>query len=151
MIFDFSLLMASEEKKHTSPDTDEIIKPIGRGSYGKVLLVKHFGEILARKEVKYNPENASTIYDTIHEIEVLKGLYYKNIIELKDYYIDTEKNKIYIYTKYYEKGDLWKIIDEKKEKGEVFSIEVYFYLNLLFIGNDELYDGFNKWIDVSSK
>lgn len=120
--------MSTEENNYTLPDRDAIAKLIGLGGYSKVTLVKHECKILARKEVNYNNENARKVDDTIHEIEVLKELKHENIVELEDYYIDNGKNIIYIYTKYYERGDLCGIIKEKKEKREDFSFDVYIYI-----------------------
>lgn len=122
-------IMSSEEINYTLPDTDEVVDFIEKGGYGKVCLVKHEGRILARKEVEYSSENASKVDDTIHEIEVLKGLKHTNIVEINDYYIDTEKNIIYIYTEYCEKGDLLGIVDEKRGKKENFSFVVFFQSN----------------------
>lgn len=117
--------MSSEEGNYTLPDLDEVIKFIGKGGYGKVNLILQDYQIFARKEVAYDLKNIQNVDRTIGEIEVLKGLKHKNIVELKDSYIDLDKKIIYIYTKYYEKGDLWKVIDDKKKKKESFSFVVY--------------------------
>lgn len=135
--------MASEERNYIHPDLDKINKSIGRGGFGEVLLVKHEGKKLARKGVKYNNKNESELSITIYEIEILKELKHKNVVEFKDYYIDTEKNAIYIYTEYYEKGDLLGVIHKKKKRSEYFSFDVFIYLNLIFLGNNELYKGFD--------
>lgn len=124
--------MSSEDINYTLPDADEMVEFIEKGGYGKVCLVKHEGSTLARKEVKYSSENASKVDDAIHEIEVLKGLKHTNVIDIKDYYIDTEKNIIYIYTEYFENGDLFGKIREKRRKNEDFSFVVLFYLVLFF-------------------
>lgn len=122
---------------------DKINQSIGRGGFGEVLLVKHEGKKLARKGVKYNNKDESELSITIYEIEILKELKHKNVVEFKDYYIDTEKNAIYIYTEYYEKGDLLGVIHKKKKRSEYFSFDVFIYLNLIFLGNNELYKGFD--------
>lgn len=114
------------------PNFDEIIDFIDRGTCGKVYLVKHFGEILARKGVRFNSREIKRV---TCEVSKLKELQQKNRVEWKDFYIDTDKNAVYIYTKYYKKGNLLKMINEKKEKKEDFSFDVFFFLNILFIGD----------------
>lgn len=58
--------MASEEKNYINPGADAIIKCIGSGAYGKVLLDRYDCKIL-----EYKPESASRVDDTIHEILVI--------------------------------------------------------------------------------
>lgn len=121
------------------PNFDEIIDFIDRGTCGKVYLVKHFGEILARKDVRFNSREIKRV---TCEVSKLKELQQKNRVEWKDFYIDTIKNTVYIYTKYYKNGDLLKMINEKKEKKEDFSFDVFFFLNILFIGDRKFYNRF---------
>lgn len=114
--------MSSDEIIYSVPETDEILASIGEGGLGKVNLVRHFGEILARKEVKFNSKE---IENKFSELDLVKMLKHKSVVGLEDYFIDIDKMTIYIYTKYYEKGDLCKIIDGKKEEREDFSFYVF--------------------------
>lgn len=110
--------MQADKINYIVPNFDEIIDFIDRGTCGKVYLVKHFGEILARKDVRFNNREIKRV---TCEVSKLKELQHKNRVEWKDFYIDTDKNTVYIYTKYYKKGNLLKMINEKKEKKEKFS------------------------------
>lgn len=81
--------MLYEENNYTFPNLDEIIKLIGEGGYGKVILVRHEGRILARKEVRYNANNESAVNHAIHEIDILQNLHHGNVVE----YVFLHKNK----------------------------------------------------------
>lgn len=70
--------MSTEEINYTQPDLDEIVDYISKGGFGKICLVLHDGEILARKEVVR--KNAGNVGLTINEIEILKGLKHKNVV-----------------------------------------------------------------------
>lgn len=82
--------MSSEENNYRIIDTDKYLETIGAGGYGKIFLYEHDGETLARKEVTYDCKNLNNVDDTIREIDLLKEFKHKNVVELKDYYIDTE-------------------------------------------------------------
>lgn len=122
--------MSTEDINYTISGKDVCIKTIAECAYGKVSLVLHNGENLVRKEITYGRKDPNNLDDTVGEIELLKMLDFDNTVEIKDYYIDntSDMNKIYIYAKYYEYGDLRKLIEYKKEKKEDFSRKVYIYL-----------------------
>lgn len=121
--------MSNNRRDGNPAIVDKIIKSIGKGSYGDVLLVKRYDDILARKEVKCNDKSTQIVINRrLHEIDTLKELNNENILKLSSYYIDMDNtDRIYIYTEYYEKGDLWKRISHKKKRVEDFSIGVLFY------------------------
>lgn len=142
--------MSSEEINITHPDEEIAQDLIAKGGFGKVYKDQQNGEIFARKEVIFDRTNPKNVDDTIHEIEILKGLSHTNIIKIKNSYINPDYDKIYIYTKYYERGDLMKLIKEKRKRREDFSLKVYIYVNIYCAGDLLLYARFNKWIEIYS-
>lgn len=103
---------------------DIVIRELGRGGYSKVFLVTHNGMFLARKRIKVR----GSVEDVEKEIKILKDMKNRNILILEDSLYVEAKKKYYIYTEFLESGDLWKIIDKKEEKNEIFTIEVFIYI-----------------------
>lgn len=148
--------MSSEEVNFILPDFDCVLEKLGEGGYGIVCLVEHDGEIVARKVIDFGDtvsvesdgrrtikrglnskaEVSELIEFTMDEIETLKKLKHENIIQLVDSYIDAENYRIYIYSKYCKNGDLRNRIYEKRKKNEDFSLSVYNFMNILYIGDN---------------
>lgn len=102
-------------------ENDDIVcKTLGEGGFGKVLLVEHEGELLARKEIKFARES---IEEAEEEIKILKKLNDRKVLILKDYKIIKSENKCYIYTEYMKNGDLKSLINRRMKMKEDFRIE----------------------------
>lgn len=142
--------MDSKEEEKSHPYNDLIFMKVGEGGYSRVYFVRHNGEELARKDTWFNEVDLNMINEAFDEISTLQMLYHRNIVELKDYYIDIDRKMVYIYSKYYKSGDLWRVVDKKNDKNEDFSIFVYIYIYLLLIGDLQLHERFDRWIEVYS-
>lgn len=110
-------------RNNSNPELDEILKKIERYGCDETYLVLHYGKVLTRKEIKYDTIYNCKLNDTIRELETVKQLNQRNLVEVVDYFINTENNVIYIYIKYHGRGDLWKLIEDSDD----FSIEVHFF------------------------
>ena len=93
-------------------DNYDILKNLGKGSYGSVFKVKHkiTGEIRAMKVIKnILPTNSNKIDNKfLREIQVLKELEHPNIIKIYEYYIDDVNH--YIVTELVTGGELYDTI-----------------------------------------
>lgn len=87
-------------------------------------LVRHKDEVYIRKEVKCFNRSRSFRDKMLSEIKKLKDLNHENIVRVEDVCYDFDKNVIYIYNKYYCKGNLSEKIIEKKKRRENFSLKV---------------------------
>lgn len=102
--------------------TDEKkINIIGKGSFGDVYLVIKNGCELARKDIKANVADMENVK---HEIDLLKTLRDRNIVIYKDDYYDDRIGIYYIYTEYFENGDLFNIIKKQRQCNEDFNERV---------------------------
>lgn len=106
---------------------DIVIGEIGQSRNSKVCLVKHKGELVARKQIKISPKFLKQIKK---EANILKDLIDRHILHYHDILIDESENEIYIYIDYVVYKNLREIIEVKREKGEDFSFEVYVKLNI---------------------
>ena len=96
----------------------KIIKEIGRGGFGRALLVKSVddGELKVAKEIDLTQQSREMRKQAFHEVEILQTLKHSNIIR----YRNCTKNgkKIFILMDYADGGDLDQLIrnQEKKKK-----------------------------------
>jgi len=91
----------------------EVIKDLGKGSFGKVKLVKHSetGELFAMKVMNKNVLRKKRIgtrnllQDVEHEIKVMKLLEHPNIIKLYEVIDSPEYHKLFLRLEYMEGGE----------------------------------------------
>uniref|UniRef100_A0A7S1DII3 Protein kinase domain-containing protein n=1 Tax=Hemiselmis andersenii TaxID=464988 RepID=A0A7S1DII3_HEMAN len=90
----------------------EVIKDLGRGSFGKVKLVRHTdtGELFAMKVMNKNVlrkkrmGTRNLLMDVEHEIKVMKLLDHPNIIKMYEVIDSHEHHKLYLRLEYMEGG-----------------------------------------------
>ena len=93
----------------------EVIKPLGRGTFGQVYKVvqKNTGNIRAMKVIpKNNLKRGFTEDEIEQEINILKNLDHPNIIKLYEFY--TDYDNYYLINEYCSEGGLDEKIDEIK-------------------------------------
>ena len=107
-------LIVSKIKK--SPYTDyTVLKTLGTGSYGKVLLVEHkiTGMKRAMKVIKKSLSfEVSNEEEVLNELNILKKIDHQNVVKIYEYYID-ELN-YYFVTEYCPGGDLFQATQDIK-------------------------------------
>ena len=99
------------------------IRVIGSGSYGTVFQAIYLetNEEVAVKIVSKDNKKPNQITKIKQEVNILKQLKHKNIIEFKNY-IET-KTKLYIIMEYIENGTLKNLIDIRKTANVFFTDE----------------------------
>ena len=103
------LLISKVEKNPFNYYT--VIKELGKGSYGKVLLVSHkiTGAIRAMKIInKIDDGFENNDEEVLNEINILKKIDHKNIIKIFEFYIDD--NNYYLVTEYCKGGELFALL-----------------------------------------
>lgn len=100
------------------------IKEIGRGGYSIVRLVEMNGVKLARKEIDMSKMTQEDINSTNSEIKLLSELRDRCVLIYKENKYDEKNKKYYIYTEYFENGDLYHLIHDDKTNGEYFDEKV---------------------------
>ena len=103
--FDNNDILIPETK--TDPlEEYEIIKSLGKGTFGEVFLVKN--KIInikrAMKKIKKDPELDLTDEEIFNEINILKKIEHPNIIKIFEFYITSDA--YYLILEYCEGGDL---------------------------------------------
>jgi calcium-dependent protein kinase len=98
----------------------EIIKYLGKGSFGKVYKVKRnkdskeFAMKIITKEYSFTTSKEEEV---LKEINILKGLDHQNIIKIYEYF--NTPNELYIITELCSGGELLEVIKEKKRLDEL--------------------------------
>lgn len=98
------------------PKSDfEVIKFLGKGSFGSVSLVKRItdGKQYALKEMDVAHMNMRDRLDQLNEIRVMASIYHPNIVSYFETFV--EGGKLYIVTEYANGGDLDKFIEKHKK------------------------------------
>ena len=106
-----------------------IIKELGKGSYGKVLLVSHkmTGAIRAMKIInKIDNGFENNDEEVLNEINILKKIDHQNIIKIFEFYIDD--NNYYLVTEYCRGGELFTLL----RKTKLTEIQVAYIMFQLF-------------------
>ena len=104
--FDNNDILISEAKIDPLEEY-EIIKSLGKGSFGEVFLVKNKINNVKRamKKIKKNNELDLTEEELFNEINILKKIDHPNIIKIFEFYITSEA--YYLIIEYCEGGDLY--------------------------------------------
>lgn len=98
----------------------EVVKDLGTGSYGKVVLArnKRTSELVAIKEIMMTNMSDEEKDKSFKEVNLLKSLDHPNIISLKDSFQD--KGHLYIVMEYIDGGDLADKI-KQRQSGKPFT------------------------------
>ena len=112
--------MGNNEKSLAIRNTEyEIIKELGKGGYGRVILVKDKSnnKPFAIKEIQINNEMKNKIKDIEKEADILSKFNCKNIVKYYDSYL--YKGKFYILMEYCERQNLKDFIDKNIKNNEL--------------------------------
>ena len=114
------------DTQKTSNQTYQKMKLIGKGSYGKVFLIKSLQteKEYALKETVITKNKEIFLYFSMNEIDILSKLDNPYIISLKCAFktqIDEETEKLNIIMEYVDNGDLNQLITEYKDDDKIFS------------------------------
>lgn len=98
-------------------DRYEKIKDIGKGSFGKVSLVKRKqdGKILVWKELAYGKMSDKEKQMLVSEVNILRELNHPHVVKYYDRVIDRNNAKIYIVMEYCEGGDISTLIKNSRK------------------------------------
>ena len=110
----------------------EIMERLGQGAFSICYKIKCVegeankrGKIFAAKEIKEYNDNKKLIDN---EISLYENLSNKNIVEFHGYFIEKEKQKLYILLDFCENNDLKRLLNKRKKLKE---IEVIYYISQL--------------------
>ena len=98
----------------------EIIKELGKGSYGTVYTVKSLlnSNIYVMKKMELNYLNPRQQQECYREVSILKKVSHRNIIKYYSSFLD--KEILYIIMEYAELGDLYSLIKHYKKHSRYF-------------------------------
>lgn len=138
---DFSSSEASDMSRLTmrhQADDFEPLKVIGKGGYGKVMLVKQrsTGKLYAQKQLKKASMviRAKTVEYTKAERQILEDVRHPFIVKL--FYAFQDHSKLYLILEYAEGGELWSHLETEK----MFSEQVAaFYIAELVLALSHLH------------
>lgn len=101
----------------------EILKDIGKGSFGSVHKVKRKLDncIYALKKVRLSKLNMKEKGNAINEIRILASISHPNIVSYKESFYDAEKQILCLVMEYVDCGDLEEKIIEKIKSDQLFS------------------------------
>ncbi|EEB08437.1 NEK/NEK2 protein kinase Fin1 [Schizosaccharomyces japonicus yFS275] len=114
----------------------EILEKIGRGSFGEIHKVRrvHDGTILARKEIYFGNISRQEKQYIADEVNILRNLSHPNIVEYCGEEINRSAKIIHIFMEYCGNGDLDKLIDTLRSKGErAPEHDIWRYMTQLFL------------------
>ncbi|XP_068239188.1 uncharacterized protein [Palaemon carinicauda] len=99
-------------------DNVDIIKPLGKGGFGEVFLMKRNGRHVVLKKVDLKDLNDKGRTLSVQEMKLLEGLNHPNIVFYEGGY---RKNEcLHIFMEYCEGGDLARQIEMKKVEESLF-------------------------------
>ena len=110
--------MESNPATMQSPSSKyEVIKEIGKGSFGKVYQIKRKADnkVLVWKEINYSKMSEREKQLLVSEVNILRELRHPNITRYYDRVIDKDKAKLYIVMEYCSGGDLAGLIRKRKK------------------------------------
>ncbi|QPG74825.1 hypothetical protein FOA43_002161 [Brettanomyces nanus] len=109
----------------------EQLKVLGKGSYGKVLLVKHkqSGKLYAQKQLQKASMivNAKNYEQTLTERTILQKVTHPNIVKL--YYALQDFDKVYLFLEYLDGGELFHYLREERILSE--KVACYYVAELI--------------------
>lgn len=96
----------------------EVIKEIGKGSFGKVHQIKRLADnkILVWKEINYSNMSEREKQLLVSEVNILRELRHPNVVRYYDRVIDKDRAKLYIVMEFCAGGDLAGMIRSRKKQ-----------------------------------
>ena len=106
-------------------DQFKILKEIGRGGYGRALLVKSLqnNELKVVKEMNLAGMNAEARETAFHEVEILSTLKHTNIIRYRG--CTKQRKNLYILMDYADGGDLASAIQKQGKNPLLVACDIY--------------------------
>lgn len=125
------------QSKTTSQYSDfEIIKQVGKGSYGTVYRVKRKADsqIYAMKVIQLAKLDTMSIQNTLVEIQILCSVQHRNIVGYKEAFLHNNNTEICIIMEYIGGGDLGDKITECKKRKLLINEEIIwsYFIQTLF-------------------
>ncbi|XP_068597107.1 mitogen-activated protein kinase kinase kinase 4 [Brachionichthys hirsutus] len=79
---------------------------IGEGQYGKVYTCINVdtGELMAMKEIRFQPNDHKTIKETADELKIFEGIKHKNLVRY--FGVELHREEMYIFMEYCDEGTL---------------------------------------------
>lgn len=108
----------------------EIVKQIGKGSFGVVYKVKRKkdGEIYAMKCINISQMDRKSIENTLNEVRILCSINHPNIVEYKEAFLNKNDSELCIVMEYVGGGDVAsKIIECAKRKVRINEPTIWKY------------------------
>ena len=95
----------------------EKLRDIGKGSFGKVSLIKRRADdkMLVWKELNYGRMSEKEKQMLVSEVNILRELNHPNVVRYYDRVIDRQQAKIYIVMEYCEGGDISTLIKNSRK------------------------------------
>ena len=121
----------------------EIVKVLGKGSFGSVYLVrrKEDKKIYALKSVILEKLNKKEQQNSVNEVRILASVNHPNVIGYKEAFWDDNQNTLNIVMEYADDGDLQtKIIKMRKEGGMFKEDLIWSYSIQMIEGLKSLHD-----------
>lgn len=99
-------------------DKYEVLKDIGKGSFGKVQLIrrKADGKTLVWKELGYGKMSEKEKQMLVSEVNILRELNHPHIVKYYDRVIDRSNSKIFIVMEFCEGGDISSLIKSSRRE-----------------------------------
>ncbi|CCH62029.1 hypothetical protein TBLA_0G00820 [Henningerozyma blattae CBS 6284] len=96
----------------------QVLEEIGRGSFGSVrkVIYNPTKTVMVRKEIKYGHMNSKERQQLIAECSIVSQLKQSNIVEFFSWDFDEQKEVLYLYMEYCNKGDLSQMIKRYKQE-----------------------------------
>jgi NIMA (never in mitosis gene a)-related kinase 2 len=96
----------------------EFVRDIGKGSFGKVALIKRRSDekILVWKELNYGRMSEKEKQMLVSEVNILRDLNHTHIVRYFDRVIDRNSTKIFIVMEYCEGGDISALIRSSRKQ-----------------------------------
>jgi NIMA (never in mitosis gene a)-related kinase len=101
----------------------EVVKEeLGRGSYGRIQLIKHIetGKLYVWKKVHYGNMSDKEKEHLISEVQILHSLKHENIVRYKEHFNEKACKTIFIVMEYCSEGDLGIKVQESMKKKRNF-------------------------------
>lgn len=121
----------------------DIIKQVGKGSYGTVFKVRRKSDqsIYAMKTINISQMDKKTLTNTLNELRILCSIDHPNIVGYKDAFVEKDGKELCVIMEFVGGGDLSEKISECKKKGFTISEDmIWKYTYQILLGLKALHD-----------
>ena len=137
-LISISNILFINEQKELPNNKYQIIKVIGKGTYGIVYLAQNIftKELVAMKKIPKTSEDLLSDTEIMDEIEILKSLDHPDIVKINEFY-NTNEN-YYIINEYCSKGELYSIIQNDFSETEIAIIFKQIFSGLAYLHSNNI-------------